>query len=287
MQQLWSYGQGISSVRVAVLDGPVDHQHPCFRGARLRQLDFGGSRLQRSYATASHGTAVASLIFSKPASDIGGICHGCTGLTADIFSFDRTEGPPQCSETLLAYAINRMLQYGADVINISAGFKTRVCIGSPLLISALRRCQRRGAVVVAPVGNDGSEVQAIPACLPGVLAVGSLDKSDGLSTFTNYTADYSESALLAPGEGLVCAAPLGASGVRTGTSYAAAIVSGVLANLLSVARTSNKEVLAAHIGDLLLETATGCPSDTFGAPFCSFVGRLNIPRALQRLTEGR
>ena len=31
----WSFTQGDSRVRVAVLDGPVDLSHPCFQGADL------------------------------------------------------------------------------------------------------------------------------------------------------------------------------------------------------------------------------------------------------------
>jgi hypothetical protein len=55
-------GGGDGRITVAVLDGPVDLQHPCFAGARLTELQTlaagnGGGR------ALAHGTHVASVIF--------------------------------------------------------------------------------------------------------------------------------------------------------------------------------------------------------------------------------
>lgn len=50
---------------------------------------------------------------------------------------------------------------------------------------AVARLQRRGALVVASAGNDGTSRRPFPAGLPGVIAVGGLDE-DGRAPFSNF-----------------------------------------------------------------------------------------------------
>jgi subtilisin family serine protease len=283
IRELWRYSKGHPSVRIAVLDGPIDHHHPCFVGSRLTPLDFGGSRLQRSRASKSHGTAVSGLIFSEVRGDVQGIGPKCTGITADIFSFDRAPEPPQCTEPMLAYAIGRALQYNVDVINISGGFDARNCSASLLLRSVLDHCSKRGTLVVSSVSNTGLKISSVPACLPNVLAVGSEDANGFPSRFSSFDSALVVRGILAPGEGLLCAAPDGKTAVRSGTSYAAAIVSGVVAVLLAVARSLKVRMSALHIGDLLLETASACPIQPGQTRMRCLAGRLNTVAALERV----
>jgi hypothetical protein len=39
IEQLWSVTIGDPEICVAILDGPVDMEHPCFTGARLKRLE--------------------------------------------------------------------------------------------------------------------------------------------------------------------------------------------------------------------------------------------------------
>ncbi len=286
MDKLRERSRGGSSVRIAILDGPIDQKHPCFAGSKLEKLDSGGSRLQSSITSRAHGTAVASLIFGKSFKDIDGIVPQCQGLFIDIFSFDRGSDLPQCTESLLAYAINRALKYDVDIINISGGFDTDSCYVSSLLQSALNNCLTRGVLVVSAVSNSGSRTSSVPACVPSVLAVGSQNSEGRPSQFSSFEFGLEDGGILAPGERIICAAPDGESAVRSGTSYAAAIVSGVAAALLSITRSSRARMPAIQIGHLLLATASPCPARNGEPKLRCLAGRMDIYAALQRTMTG-
>ncbi|HND55793.1 MAG TPA: hypothetical protein PLV92_25430, partial [Pirellulaceae bacterium] len=72
LSPLWERTRGSSDVCIAVLDGPVDLTHPCFRGADLTVVESqrGAERLRRGPVGggADHGTLVASLLFGQPGS---------------------------------------------------------------------------------------------------------------------------------------------------------------------------------------------------------------------------
>ena len=271
-------------MRLAILDGRVEFTHPCLANAHVMPVDLGGSRLQKSVSSMTHATAIASLLFSKGSGSVQGVGPNCTGLSADIYSFDRSFVPHQCSETLLAYAINKSLEFKADIINISAGFDMQSCNASSLLRTALNRCAEQGTLVVASVSNTGSEINSIPACLPGVLAVGSLDAQGAPSKFSSFHPAIAKRGILAPGEGLLCAAPGGAFAARSGTSYAAAIVSGVASVLLSVARGYQTLLSAIQVGEMLVSTALACQDSENGGR--CLAGRLNIEAALRKIVAG-
>ena len=65
---------GDPAVCVAVLDGPVDVGHPCFRGADLGEWGPCAGR-GRGGDMSAHGTHVASVIFGGPESPVPGWLH--------------------------------------------------------------------------------------------------------------------------------------------------------------------------------------------------------------------
>ena len=54
-----------------------------------------------------------------------------------------------------------------------------------VLAEAVKLAQDQGAVVVASAGNDGTSVPSFPACLPGVVGVGSIDEC-GRAPYSNF-----------------------------------------------------------------------------------------------------
>src|ERR1700704_2536161 len=64
---------GDPRIRVAVLDGPVDTSHPCFRGARLTQLPTLAPGNANDGPASRHGTHVASIIFGQAGAPIPGV----------------------------------------------------------------------------------------------------------------------------------------------------------------------------------------------------------------------
>ena len=153
---------------VALLDGPVDRGHPCFEGADLsgcEELPEVKGRMLH------HGTHVASILFGQPNGPLQGVAPGCTGLLIPVFN---DEGRV-LSQLDLSRAIEKAVEAGAHVINISGGQLTEVGEAEDWLDRAVRHAGNSGALIVAAAGNDGCDCLHVPAALPTVLAVGAMD----------------------------------------------------------------------------------------------------------------
>jgi cyanobactin maturation PatA/PatG family protease len=229
-----------------------------------------------------HGTHVTSLIFGQPGSPVAGIAPGCRGLILPIFQ-DYHEG--RLSQLDLARSIELAVQEGAHIINISGGERTVGPQASDLLARAIRYCERNNVLVVAAVGNDGCECLHVPAALPGVLAVGALGANGQPLGISNWGRAYRTNGILAPGENIRGAVPGGVASF-SGSSFAAPIVSGVAAVLLSIQGQSGRKLDPRAIGDAILSSAVPCnPHKTPDCPR-HLAGTLNILGAYTLVKRG-
>src|SRR5262249_46278062 len=140
-------------------------------------------------------------------------------------------------QSALARAIDIAVERGADVINISAGQPVSSGAAEPALAEAARHARERGVLVVAAAGNGGCDWLHVPGALPDVIAVGALDRAGVPLDISNWGQGYLGHAVMAPGQDIPVATLDGGVATRSGTSYAAAIVSGTAALLLSEFRT--------------------------------------------------
>jgi hypothetical protein len=246
---------GDARVRIAVLDGPVDAVHPCFRGARL-EFPQGQPEFDPQSPAARHGTHVASIIFGQAGSGVEGIAPACTGIIVPIFS--SLGDTVACSQMELARAILLAMEHGAHIINISGGQLAVEDNADAFLRDALAGCEAAGILVVAAAGNDGCDCVHMPAAIPSVLAVGAADRAGVPLEFSNWGAAYRGSGLLAPGETVTGAVPGGGIAARTGSSYAAPMVSAIAGVLVAdqLRRGGPAEPLAVRAA--LLATADAC-----------------------------
>lgn len=105
-----------------------------------------------------HGTAVASLLRFAGVQRV---------LVADVYGSDPAGG----NALAVAKGIDWLIGKGVRVVSISL-----VGPANPLLARAVQSAQRKGAVIVAAVGNDGPAAPpAYPASYPGVIAVTAVD----------------------------------------------------------------------------------------------------------------
>src|SRR6185312_15536214 len=128
-----------AGVPVAVLDGPVDIDHPCFAGARLTPVSTLVDEPAGSGRMSRHGTAVASILLGQPTSPLPGVAPDCTGLLVPVFQDYREGELPQLD---LARAVEQAVLAGARVINISGGERSVDGQADPLLTKALRLCEQ-------------------------------------------------------------------------------------------------------------------------------------------------
>lgn len=280
IQELWSKTRGDSEICVAILDGLVDQNHPCFEGANLTRLPTlvkGEASPKGTMST--HGTHVASIIFGQPNSSVVGIAPRCKGLIVPIFS-DRRRNLSQLD---LARAIEQAVGAGADIINISGGQLTDDGEAEDWLKRSVRLCQENNVLIVAAVGNDGCECLHVPAALPAVLAVGAMDLQAKPLESSNWGKTYQSQGILAPGVEILGAKPGGNTVRLSGTSFATPIVTGVAALLLSLQRQL-QEADPQKIRRILLETALPCDFIFTQESRRCLVGKLNISGALTYLT---
>jgi len=120
---------GAPHVCVAVLDGPVDRDHPGFAGADGTSL----AALARGRATSGgmsrHGTHLASVLFGRPDGPVPGLAPGCRGRI--VGSFAEEEG--HRSQRDRARALDPAVEAGAQVSNVSGGPKVPTSAAEDLL----------------------------------------------------------------------------------------------------------------------------------------------------------
>ena len=110
-------GGGDPCVCVAVLDGPVDLDHPCFAGADLTPLATLASGRATGGGMSRHGTHVASVIFGRHDGPVPGLAPGCRGLIVPIFSDEERH----LSQLDLARAIDQAVEAGRTSATSAAG----------------------------------------------------------------------------------------------------------------------------------------------------------------------
>lgn len=160
-----------------------------------------------------HGSAVVALLAARGVQTI---------RVADVYGTDPAGG----NALAIARALGWQVASGSKVVSISL-----VGPASPVLARAIAAAQRRGVVVVAPVGNDGPAAPpAYPASYPGVVAVTGVDHRDRalIEAGRALHLDYA-----APGADLTAQTAAGRSVRLRGTSYAAPLVAARLASALA------------------------------------------------------
>jgi len=273
---------GDPRIRVAVLDGPIDLSHPCLDGSVIEVL-AASSNGDANSAAAAHGLHVASIIFGQPGSQTPGLAPKCTGLSVPIFR-SAADGRVFCSQADLAFGVTLALEHRAHVINISGGQLSEDGDPEPLLADALRKCEDAGVLVVAAAGNDGGAFMHVPAAIPTVLSVGAAGMDGEPLAFSNWGAPYAANGVLAPGEDIECADVGGATTRRTGSSFAAAVVTGVAARMLSELLARAEAARPLDVRAAILRAGVGAPP---GDPPEKYLnGRLNVFGTNQQIRWG-
>jgi subtilisin family serine protease len=156
-----------------------------------------------------------------------------------------TQQSPQATTQAIIAGLEWALNKGARVINMSFAGPY-----DPMLALAMKRASKKGAVLIAAVGNAGPKSPPLyPAADPRVIGVTAVDENDQLYTGANVGAQV---AVAAPGVDVMVPAPADAYQLTTGTSVAAAHVSGVAALLLE----KHPEADAQTILEVLTSSAT-------------------------------
>jgi cyanobactin maturation PatA/PatG family protease len=233
-----------------------------------------------------HGTHIASVIFGQPDGLVRGIAPGCGGFIVPVFADGSDGSIVPCSQVDLARAITQSVEHGANVINISGGELSSSHEPHPLLANAVRLCAENSVLIVAAVGNNGCECLHVPAAVPSALAVGAMDAQGLPLECSNWGDAYQTQGILALGENILGAVPGGGITVKSGTSYASAIVAGIAALLLSIQLQHGSPPDPLAVREAILKSAFPC--NPHEALDCRryLAGGLNIPGAYALAIRG-
>ncbi|MDA1024584.1 MAG: S8 family peptidase, partial [bacterium] len=267
----WDVSTGSSDVIVAVIDAGVDHNHEDLSDnfwvnegeiAGNGIDDEGNGYIDDTYGwdfvhedntpipvtgsgsdfpSITHGTIIAGLIGA-----VGDNQQGIVGVNWDVqIMVLRALNHVGIGDSRdVARAIEYAAQNDADIINLSLAGDAN----DPALRDAIQEAYNAGITVIVAVGNEDRDTDrfpSYPSCFEGddgediVIGVASSDLWDDKSDFSNYGEDCVD--ISAPGERIYSTQYDNASkgftdaygGFWGGTSFAAPVVSGAAALLLS------------------------------------------------------
>ena len=200
--------------RVGMVDGGIDATHPVLCGVALQTWGCAAP------TPSPHGTAVASLLAGR-GEGFAGTLPGAALHAADVYCGQPAAGRAEAVGDALAW----MASEGVGLVN-------DCLVGPPnrLLGRAVEALLARGHLVVAAVGNDGPAAAPLyPAAYPGVVGVTGVTPARRVLPEAVQGAQV---AFAAPGAELAVAQPGGGYRTARGTSFAAPLVAGLLAERL-------------------------------------------------------
>ncbi len=266
----WNITTGQQDVTVAVVGSGVSANHPDLQGRLLPGRDILNSD-DEPEDELGHGTAVAGIIAANGGDEIGiaGIAMETSILPVKVG--DATGASISALSAGIVWAVD----HGADIVNVSLVADTP----SEALHEAVLYAYQHDVPLVAAAGN-GSDAVTYPGSWPETISVGA-------STLWGSLAPFSTRAnrvdLVAPGASVLTTWWSQAEGngwqTVSGTSFAAPMVSGALALLLSVEPDLTIEELRGLVKSTAL-AMTGMP-DASGAG--AGAGQLDVGASLQLL----
>jgi subtilisin family serine protease len=226
-----------ANVTVAVIDSLIDTSHPDLTGSVSGQFDAVAATDRPD----EHGTGMTGAIAAHRR--LLGVAPQARILAIHAFTPD-PKHPQQATTQSIVAGIDWAIRNNAKVINMSFAGPY-----DPVLQVALKKAREKGVVLIAAAGNMGPQSPPLyPAADENVIAVTAVDDKDKVLPQAN---QGSHVALAAPGVNVLEAAPRASYNFTTGTSVAAAHVSGVAALILE----RNPGIDATSLEDALYTTA--------------------------------
>ncbi len=212
---------------VAVLDTGIDRNHKDLAGRVTSEVNFtdGPNADDRN----GHGTHVAGIIAGSNNTETG---TAGAGPQIKLMNVKVASDDGACRAMAVARGIEWATDHGAMVINISLELEA----SSPELEQAVEYAWRHGALIIAAAGNRATTAPCYPAYYRNCIAVSATGQDDTLLPLSN-SGDWIDVA--APGFRIYSTLPGNTYGYESGTSSAAAYVSGLAASVFGLVIDEN------------------------------------------------
>lgn len=234
---LMERSSGSPEVKIGLIDGPVMTRHPDLVGEHLREIpgSNGATCTQGNSAACLHGTFIAGILSAKRHSSAPAICPNCTLLIRPVFGemVPGSEQMPSATPQELAAAIIECIDAGARVVNLSLALAHLSTKGEQSLEEALNYATRRGVIIVAAAGNQGTLGSSAITRHPWVIPVVACDLRGRPTSESNLGSSIGRQGVSAPGDNITSLDAQGQSITFGGTSVAVPFVTGTIALLWS------------------------------------------------------
>ncbi|PYS93723.1 MAG: peptidase S8 [Acidobacteria bacterium] len=228
---------GISETIIGLIDGPVATNHPDLADQNIREVPgkMRGTCTRASSAACMHGTFVAGILCARRDSPAPAICPNCTLLVRSIFAETGSANKqlPSATPGELGAAIIECISAGARLINMSVALALPSSANEHELEEALDHAAKRGVIVVAAAGNQGTVGGSAITRHPWVIPVAASDRQGRPLAQSNMGNSIGRQGLSAPGDDIVSLGTNGQTFKAAGTSIAAPFVTGTIALLWS------------------------------------------------------
>ena len=269
--QVWAEGDTGYQIPVAILDTGIFKNHGEFVG----RIALCHNEIFADPSTCDdlngHGTHVAGIVGAT------GVVQEAKGVAPQVsFYIDQvldSSGIGSLSGIIsgIDWVVSMPIGTRARVISMSLGTNPLVtlydkskpnCDGAfPSLTTAVNNAVSAGVTVVAAAGNSGTSGLGAPACISSAIAVGAVDSTDKIASFSSQGGPMKDHGIVAPGVNIYSTWLNWGYQTLSGTSMATPHVSGTVALMLK----ANPSLTPTAIRNVLFSTA--CTSGT--TPACS------------------
>jgi hypothetical protein len=232
---------GADGVRIALIAGRANTDHPALSGASVKQFD--ARQHARKSPPDDFTTALAALLVGN------GSANPYVGVAprANLLVLHVLDDQYASSSADLLGALDAAIREGAQVVCLPLGGLKK----SEVEQIVYRRATLLGVVIVCAAGNNSSDEPIYPAAYANCISAGAVDARNCLAAFSNFGEWVTTSA---PGVDLPVAVGEDSFEKQSGTSFACGILAGLVALMLTV----NPKLAPERVRAILL--AVGVPA---------------------------
>jgi len=280
VESLWDEGlEGeLKKIRIAIIDSGYDYLHDDLKNIQPQGFNYINDSMNVC-DDFGHGTKICGIIAApKRDGGISGIANGADIVNLKVIN---DKGIGRIRNIIKAFLWS--LENNIDIINLSIGHPEELDLEDKYIAELLiqeynivKKAIQSGIVVVGAVGNMPRSKQQFPACCEGVIPVASygvVNVEPVKFYASSLNSNFNENTIFAPGEHILTTVIGNKYAYDSGSSIAAAHITGILAYF----KAKNRKLSSYDMHRILIETSVKIKIDN------EYINIVNTQKALELL----